>query len=84
MTLTRQHLRRTDTNYAEINAKLREIQARFDHEVAALSTVHHAVVERIGREFSRMGDPDEPAAALEMTFWSGHETFITTKATNRG
>ncbi len=68
MTLTRQQVRRTDTNYAQINAKLREIQVRFDHEVAAAAVVDRATVERIRREFSRKGDPAVPAAALEMTF----------------
>lgn len=53
MTLTRQQARRTDTNYAKINARLREIQARFDHEVAATAVVDRVAVERIRREFSR-------------------------------
>ncbi len=81
----RQQVRRTDTHYAQINARLRDLQARFDHEVASLEVVDKAAIERLKREFSRKGDetPEEPTSK-EMTFWTGYDAFIKTKATDRG
>lgn len=80
----RQQVRRTDTNYSQINAKLREIQARFDSEVVAFSVVERTAVEHVFREFSWRGNAVELVSVQEITFWSGCETFMTTKATDRG
>lgn len=85
MTLTRQQARRTDTNYAQINARLREIQARFDHEVASLDVIDGVSVERLKRDFSRKGNgTPEKSTPDEMTFWAGYGAFIKAKAIDRG
>ena len=81
----RQQVRRTDTNYAQINAKLREIQARFDQEIAAIDVVDTVAVERLRREFSRKGGEEaQELATKELTFWTGYDAFIGAKATDRG
>jgi integrase len=81
----RQQVRRTDPNYAKINARLRDLQARFDHEVASLEVVDTATIERLKREFSRKGgDNTEQQVEKEMTFWAGYDAFIKSKATDRG
>jgi integrase len=81
----RQQVRRNDPNYAHINARLRDIQARFDHEIATLVVVDTATIERLRREFSRKGEDiaSEPVE-VELTFWSGYDAFIQSKATDRG
>lgn len=82
---SRQQVRRTDPNYARINSRLRDLQARFDHAVASLEVVDTAAVERLKREFSRKGeDIGSQPLVVEVTFWSGFDTFIDSKATDRG
>ncbi len=80
----RQQVRRSDTNYAQINAKLRDLQARFDNEVAAMKTVDHASVDRMRQEFSRKRDDADTTTEEAMTFWSAYALFITSKSTDRG
>lgn len=81
----RQQVRRADPSYARINATLRDIQARFDHEVASLDVVSAGSVERLKRELSRRGGEfNSGSDGANMTFWSGYDAFITSKATDRG
>ena len=81
----RQQVRRTEANYAQINSRLRSLQARFDQEVASLEVVDTAALERLRNDFSRKGnDAPEKPAIDEMTFWSVYATFIDVKETERG
>ncbi len=81
----RQQVRRTDPNYAQINARLRELQAWFEREVAALVDPTLADIERLRRTMSRKGEAVEVSNDnAELTFWSGYEQFVHAKATDRG
>lgn len=81
----RQQVRRTDPNYVQLNAKLREYQARFDREVAELSTVDEASVDHLRRSLSRKAfNATLDQNGRMITFWSGFELFLEAKAMDRG
>ncbi len=81
----RQQVRRSDPNYAHINAKLSELLARFDREVLTIKTVDLPSIERLRRSFSRKGSIEATIPAPdEITFWSGYDAFLKAKAIDRG
>lgn len=81
----RQQVRRTDPNYVQLNAKLREYQARFDREVAGLAVVDEAAVDRLRHDLSRKSaQTTTEHQDRTLTFWSGFDLFLAAKATDRG
>ncbi len=81
----RQQVRRTDPNYAHINARLRELEAWFEREVAALNEPTVADIERLRRSMSRRADSNDASPQNEeLTFWTGFAQFLHAKSTDRG